>query len=120
MVGRVDTTRRVEARHRAPPAAEDPAEWIALARQRALFGGPHPLVLAIARLPAADQDLIDRFLIVMAVRGETRDARLVESLAQEAFPACDGKPALFIPRMLRLLLKAARTTLAHDGRRGPR
>jgi hypothetical protein len=90
------------------PALQEAEEWVALARQRALFGGPHPLARAIAQLPVAEQDLIDRFLMSAAMRGSTSGGHLLEQLQGQALTRLGANPAAFLPTLLATLLAQAR------------
>lgn len=66
-------------------------EWVAYARQEALFGGPHPLLAVVAGLPVAEQDAIDRFLMAAGRMPRQRGGSLIEELHEQAVvEACES------------------------------
>ena len=75
----------------SPPQAAD--EWVSFARQHALLGGPLPVMRQIARMPAAEQDLIDEFLIDAGVHGGTTGGQLLERLQREVLVRLLGRRA---------------------------
>jgi hypothetical protein len=58
--------------------------WIGLARYQLLIGKPHPVTSAIARMHAADQDVIDDFLHEIAVKGLTLRGQFLSHLIDKA------------------------------------
>ncbi len=73
--------------------AETAEDWVAFARQQALLGGPHPVILRIARMPAADQDLIDEYLLDAGSRGEADGGALIERLHRQVLADMVGHQA---------------------------
>jgi hypothetical protein len=85
------------------------AAWIGLARYQLLIGKPHPVTVAISRMHADDQDVIDDFLQEIATRGLALRGVFLERLIHRAIdgshePTSQGTAEL-IPNEL---LKTAR------------
>lgn len=102
---------------RKPGGPQQAAEWVALARQRALFGGPHPLVQAIDRLPEAEQDLVDRFLMAVSLRGGSAEGKLIGCLEARTLRLLGANAERFLPTLLATLLQAARENCPASGKK---
>jgi hypothetical protein len=60
------------------------AAWIGLARYQLIVGKPHAITVAIARMHAEDQDVIDDFLLEVASRGLSLKGQFLAHLVQRA------------------------------------
>jgi hypothetical protein len=64
------------------------AAWIGLARYQLLIGKPHPVTVAIARMHQHDQDIIDDFLLEIALRRVNLRGRLLSRLIHQSIHGC--------------------------------
>ena len=83
------------------------AAWIGLARYQLLIGKPHPVTVAISRMHADDQDVIDDFLQEIATRGLALRGVFLERLIHRAIdgsqePTCQGTADLVPQELLKL------------------
>jgi hypothetical protein len=66
------------------------AAWIGLARYQLIVGKPHAITVAIARMHADDQDVIDDFLLEVASRGLSLKGQFLAHLVREAVTGVDS------------------------------
>jgi len=83
------------------------AAWIGLARYQLLIGKPHPVTVAIARMHADEQDVIDDFLLEVATRGLALRGMFLERLIRQAIdgsqePTSQGTAELIPNELLKL------------------
>jgi hypothetical protein len=83
------------------------AAWIGLARYQLLIGKPHPVTVAISRMHADDQDVIDDFLQEIATRGLALRGVFLERLIHRAIdgseePTSQGTADLVPQELLKL------------------